>query len=135
MKFWATIALSVTGFGIATLGVIMPFYIEDIRPYAMYILWFGIFLTVGPWVAMLTYFLKNKKITKKHIAIAQGNDKQSAANEIQNLSVMIETYDSAIKNLTAEDHLSPPGSLSKAAKLMKKRNELITKRDVLLLQK
>ena len=67
MIFWVTVALSITGFGVAVLGAIMPFYIEAIRPYANYILAVGIVLIIGPWLLMLVYSLKNKKTKETEV--------------------------------------------------------------------
>ena len=60
-KLWISVVLSISGLGVTIVGVVLPIYIDFIRPYAHYILAFGIFLIVGPWLLMFVYFLKKKK--------------------------------------------------------------------------
>jgi hypothetical protein len=60
MKIKMPIVVSVCGIGIAIMGYIMPVYIEIIKPYADYILYFAICLVLGPWLLLLYSFLKNK---------------------------------------------------------------------------
>ena len=60
MKIKIPIVVSVSGIGIGIMGYITPVYIEIIKPYSGYILYFAICLVLGPWLLLLYSFLKNK---------------------------------------------------------------------------
>jgi len=64
-KLRVSVASSISGAGITILRIIMPIYIEFIRPYADYILAFAISLIISPWLLMFVDFLKNKKPIKE----------------------------------------------------------------------
>ena len=57
-KLWGS---TISGIGVAITGIIMPLYIEFIKPYAGYILAFGLFLSIAPWVLVLINFFRNNK--------------------------------------------------------------------------
>ena len=63
MKIKIPIVVSVSGIGIGIMGYITPVYIEIIKPYSGYILYFAICLVLGPWLLLLYSFLKNKICT------------------------------------------------------------------------
>jgi len=45
-----TFIASMSGFGCAAAGVVMPNYMEILRPYSDYILFFGLCFAFGPWL-------------------------------------------------------------------------------------
>jgi len=60
-KLGVPVALSISGIGVGVLGIIMPIYIEAIKPWSNFILLLSLLLIFGPWLVMFVLSLRNKK--------------------------------------------------------------------------